>query len=79
MSPSSSPITPDPSPAAPPSRPALRSRAAGGDVTEVALPGIGHRFDLRADEGGDVAVIIHHSGRRDLYVLDGGRAEPPSP
>lgn len=56
----------------PPARPLPRPRAAGGDVTEVTLPGIGHRYDLRADEGGDVAVIIHHSGRRDLYVLDGG-------
>lgn len=43
-----------------------------GDVTEVALPGIGQRYDLRAVEGGSVTVVIHHSGRRDLYVLDGG-------
>jgi TrkA domain protein len=43
-----------------------------GDVTEQALPGIGQRYDLRAAEGGSVTVVIHHSGRRDIYILDGG-------
>ena len=52
-----------------------RHVADGGDVTEAPLPGIGQRFDLRAAEGGAVTVVIHHSGRRDLYVLDdAGRA-----
>lgn len=45
-------------------------RLVSGDVTEVALPGIGQRYDLRAVEGGTVTVVIHHSGRRDLYVLE---------
>jgi TrkA domain protein len=45
-------------------------RVVGADVTEVTLPGIGRRYDLRASEGGSVTVVIHHSGRRDLYVLD---------
>ncbi|MGQ0744573.1 MAG: cation:proton antiporter regulatory subunit [Acidimicrobiales bacterium] len=49
-----------------------RHRPVGGDVTEVPLPGIGQRYDLRAVEGGSVTVVIHHTGRRDLYVLDGG-------
>lgn len=43
-----------------------------GEVTEVPLPGIGLRYDLRAAEGGSVTVVIHHSGRRDVYILDGG-------
>jgi TrkA domain protein len=43
-----------------------------GDVTEVVLPGIGQRYDLRAVEGGSLTVVIHHSGRRDVYVLDSG-------
>ncbi len=47
-----------------------RRRRIVGDVSEVALPGIGQRYDLRAVEGGSVTVVIHHSGRRDLYVLD---------
>lgn len=47
-------------------------RIVSGDVTEQALPGIGQRYDLRAAEGGSVTVVIHHSGRRDIYILDGG-------
>lgn len=45
------------------------------DITEVTLPGIGQRYDLTASEGGDVSVVIHHSGRRDIYVM-GEEAEP---
>ena len=47
-------------------------RLGPGEISEVALPGIGHRYDLHADEG-DLSVILHHTGRRDLYVLDEGR------
>ncbi|MGH3369399.1 MAG: protein translocase subunit SecF, partial [Nocardioidaceae bacterium] len=41
----------------------------GADVTEVALPGIGQRYDVRVADGGPLTVVIHHSGRRDLYVM----------
>ena len=44
----------------------------GHDVTEVDLPGIGQRYDLALVEGGSVTTVIHHSGRRDLYVVDAG-------
>lgn len=46
-----------------------------GEVTEVPLPGIGQRYDVLAVEGGPVVVVIHHSGRRDLYILS-DRDEP---
>lgn len=49
-----------------------RRRIVSGDVTEVALPGIGQRYDVPTVEGGTVTVVIHHSGRRDIYVLGGG-------
>jgi TrkA domain protein len=49
-----------------PSRPARPA----APVVETELPGIGPRYELRAAEGGDVVVVIHHSGRRDLYILD---------
>jgi len=49
-----------------------RPRLVSGEVTEVALPGIGQRYDVRAADNGSVVVVIHHSGRRDLYVMDGG-------
>ena len=46
-------------------------------VSEHDLPGIGRRFDLVCSEGERVSVVIHHSGRRDLYVLQGpGSARP---
>jgi TrkA domain protein len=47
-----------------------RPRFVGAEVMELTLPGIGRRYDLRAAEGGSVSVVIHHSGRRDVYVLD---------
>jgi TrkA domain protein len=34
---------------------------------EENLPGIGRRYDLDAVDG-RVSVVVHHSGRRDLYV-----------
>ncbi len=51
--------------------PESRRRLVGGDLTESTLPGIGQRYDLRASKNTTVAVVIHHSGRRDLYVLNG--------
>lgn len=52
--------------------PSPRPQLVSSDVTEVALPGIGQRYDLRSAEDGPVTVIIHHSGRRDLYILGDG-------
>lgn len=52
--------------------PQSHRRVVSDDVTEQALPGIGQRYDLRAAEGGSITVVIHHSGRRDIYVLDSG-------
>jgi TrkA domain protein len=48
-----------------------RPARAAAPVVEQELPGIGPRYELRCAEGGDVVVVIHHSGRRDLYVVDG--------
>ncbi len=41
-------------------------------VEEQSLPGIGQRYELACAEGGPIVVVIHHSGRRDLYLMDGG-------
>jgi TrkA domain protein len=48
----------------------FRSRP-NGEIDETVLPGIGQRYDLRTVDGSRVTVVIHHSGRRDLYVVDG--------
>lgn len=47
-----------------------RRPVVAADITEVTLPGIGQRYDMVASEGGEVTVVIHHSGRRDLYLVD---------
>lgn len=39
-------------------------------VTECEFPGIGRRYDLADMDGAEVSVVIHHSGRRDLYLID---------
>jgi TrkA domain protein len=48
------------------------------DIHEQELPGIGKRYD-QATEDGLVSVVIHHSGRRDLYVTEKrGRSRVPT-
>jgi TrkA domain protein len=37
-------------------------------VTEQDLPGIGRRYQMTDDSGQVITVIVHHSGRRDVYV-----------
>lgn len=46
------------------------------EVTSHTLPGIGLRYDLPAEDGDTVTVVIHHSGRRDLYVLQAREDDP---
>jgi TrkA domain protein len=46
------------------------------DVADQTLPGIGHRYELPVADGGRVVVVVHHSGRRDLYVFERGGDEP---
>ena len=38
------------------------------EVREEELPGIGRRYEVSGPDGA-VVVVIHHSGRRDLYAL----------
>jgi TrkA domain protein len=45
-------------------------------VVDHAMPGIGHRYELPAADGGRVVVVVHHSGRRDVYAFPPGRDEP---
>jgi TrkA domain protein len=52
---------------------------AGLDIFEVTLPGIGRRYTLPAAEGARVVVVIHHSGRRDLYAFPAAAAVDHAP
>lgn len=46
------------------------------DVREDDLPGIGRRYELTCDDGAILTVVIHHTGRRDLYLFPPGREDP---
>jgi TrkA domain protein len=49
-----------------------------GAMHEQELPGIGKRYD-QTTEDGQISVVIHHSGRRDLYVTEKtGRSRVPT-
>jgi TrkA domain protein len=37
---------------------------------QTDLPGIGKRFTMKLASGQIVSIIIHHSGKREIYVLD---------
>jgi len=37
---------------------------------QTELPGIGKRFSIKLSSGQIVSIIIHHSGKREIYVLD---------
>ncbi len=39
-----------------------------GQIREDELPGIGRRFTFDLPDEQQVCVVIHHTGRRDLYV-----------
>ena len=47
------------------------------DIREQELPGIGRRYSLPTEDG-EVSVVIHHSGRRDIYLTDAAGRRPPS-
>lgn len=45
-------------------------------ISESELPGIGRRYEIVASNGARVVLVLHHSGRRDLYVLERGSEDP---
>lgn len=45
-------------------------------ISEQDLPGIGRRYEIIAARGQRVVLILHHSGRRDLYVMERHREDP---
>jgi TrkA domain protein len=46
------------------------------DITENEMPGIGKKFTLETVEGGTVTVIVHLTGRRDVYYSVDDDAKP---
>jgi len=45
-------------------------------VRETELPGIGRRYDIVVSKGQMLVVVVHRSGRRDLYVTRRDEDEP---
>lgn len=45
-------------------------------INEQDLPGIGRRYEIAAGRGQQLVLVIHHSGRRDLYVMQRHSDEP---
>ncbi|MFC6903943.1 cation:proton antiporter regulatory subunit [Halalkalicoccus tibetensis] len=45
------------------------------DVSETDLPGVGKRFEVTLEEGGVAVVIIHNSGRRELFYRESPDAD----
>jgi TrkA domain protein len=43
------------------------------EVRETELPGVGTRFDFQTAGGGRLAVLVHRSGRREIFVYDDPR------
>ena len=47
------------------------------DIEVQDLPGIGKRYEVHGEHHGRVAVVLHHTGRRDVYAFEGGRGTDP--
>ncbi|HVL32756.1 MAG TPA: TrkA C-terminal domain-containing protein [Actinomycetota bacterium] len=45
-------------------------------ISEEDLPGIGRRYEVMAARGQRVVLIVHSSGRRDLYVMERNKDDP---
>jgi TrkA domain protein len=46
------------------------------EILEAELPGIGRRFTLPLESGGELAVVVHKSGDKDLYFREPGGDDP---
>jgi TrkA domain protein len=46
------------------------------EVYERPLPGVGRKFTIRPNAGGDLVVVVHHSGRRELLYFAPKDDEP---
>ncbi|MDH7578133.1 MAG: TrkA C-terminal domain-containing protein [Bacillota bacterium] len=47
------------------------------EIRSVELPGIGKKYTLHTTEGCIIVIIIHHSGRRELYFMYSEDSDEP--
>jgi TrkA domain protein len=45
-------------------------------VHERSLPGVGHKYTIRPRAGGELVVVVHHSGRREFLYFAPGEERP---
>ncbi len=43
---------------------------------ETDLPGVGKRYTLELEDGSELTLIIHNTGRRELYIIEEDEEEP---
>ena len=45
-------------------------------IKETELPGVGKKYVIELEEGGELTLIIHNTGRRELYLIEEEDEEP---
>jgi len=45
-------------------------------VKEGELPGIGKKYSIKTENGDTVVVVIHHTGKREIYYFEEDSEEP---
>ncbi|MEO0139837.1 MAG: cation:proton antiporter regulatory subunit [candidate division WOR-3 bacterium] len=45
-------------------------------VRETDLPGVGKRYTLELQSGWEITLIIHNTGRREIYIIEPEEEEP---
>ncbi len=43
---------------------------------ETDLPGVGKRYTIELEGGGELTLIIHNTGRREIYIVEEEEEEP---
>ena len=43
---------------------------------ETDLPGVGKRYTLELEGGGELTLIIHNTGRREIYIIEEEEEDP---
>lgn len=44
-------------------------------VTESDLPGVGKKFEIDLEKGKTLVIVIHNTGRRDVFLKEGDEAD----
>lgn len=45
-------------------------------IKETDLPGVGKKYVIELEAGGELTLIIHNTGRRELYLIEEEEEEP---